>query len=75
MFLKVSPTKGMMRFGVHEKLSLRYVGPFEILKKVGVVLYCLALLPSLVGVHNIFQVSVLRKYVFDPNHMVEFGTL
>ena len=75
MFLKVSPTKGMMRFRVRRKLSPRYVGPFEILKTVGVVAYCLALSPSLVGVHNIFHISILRKYIPDPSYVVEFGPL
>ena len=75
MFLKVSPIKGVMRFGVCSKLSPRYVDPFEILKRIRVVAYYLALLPSLVEVHNIVHISMLRKYVHDPSHMMEFGLL
>ena len=75
VLLKVSPTKGVMRFGVRGKLSPRYVGPFEILEKIGAVAYRLALPPSLAGVHNVFHVSMLRKYVPDPNHVVELGPL
>lgn len=51
------------------------MGPFEILEKVRVVAYRLALSPSLIGVHNIFHISVLRKYVPDSNYMVEFEPL
>ena len=75
IFLKVSPTKGVMRFGVCRKLSPRYESPFEILEKVGVVAYRLALPPSFVGVHNIFHISMLRKYVPNPSHVVEFEPL
>ena len=64
-----------MRFGVHRKLSPRYVSPFEILEKIGMVAYRLALPSSLIKVDNAFHVSMLRKYILDPSHMVEFGPL
>ena len=51
-----------MRFGKKGKLSPRFVGPFEILKRIGKVAYELTLLPTLAGVHNVFHVSMLRKY-------------
>ncbi|XP_069149236.1 uncharacterized protein [Solanum lycopersicum] len=51
VFLKVSPMKGVMRFGKRGKLSPRYIGPFEFLKRVGDVAYKLALPPGLSGVH------------------------
>ena len=57
VFLKISLTKGVIIFGARGKLSLRYIGPFEILKRVGEVAYRLALPPSLEGVHNVFHVS------------------
>ena len=57
VFLKVSPTKGVRRFGIKEKLSLRFVGPFEILERIGVVAFRLALPPSLDKVHNVFHVE------------------
>ena len=63
VFLKISPTKGVIRFGSRGKLSPRFIGPFEILERVGEVAYRLALPPSLDGVHEVFHVSQLRKYV------------
>ena len=59
MFLKISLTKGVIRFGVRGKLNPKYIGPFEILERVGEVAYRLALLSSLEGVHNMFHVSKL----------------
>jgi hypothetical protein len=53
--------KGVKRFGVKGKLAPRYIGPFPILKKCGIVAYKLDLPPSLVGVHDIFHVSQLKK--------------
>ena len=71
VFLKVSPMKSMMRFGRKEKLNHRFMGPFEILERVGTLAYKVALLPSLSKIHNVFHVSTLRKYVFDISHIVE----
>ncbi|XP_077249146.1 uncharacterized protein LOC143888585 [Tasmannia lanceolata] len=70
VFLKVSPTKGVMRFGIRGKLSPRFVGPYDVLEKLGTVAYRLALPPTLAGVHNVFHVSMLRKYVPDPSHVI-----
>ncbi|KAL5542751.1 hypothetical protein UlMin_010461 [Ulmus minor] len=71
VFLKVAPMKGVMRFGKKGKLSPRYIGPFEILERIGKVAYKLALPSELAAVHNIFHVSMLRKYVSDPLHVLE----
>ncbi|XP_060216698.1 uncharacterized protein LOC132644138 [Lycium barbarum] len=71
ILLKVSPMKGVMRFGKKRKLSPRYIGPFEILKRIRAVAYRLALPPSLAGVHSVFYVSMLRKYSRDPSHIVQ----
>jgi hypothetical protein len=57
VYLKVSPMKGVKRFGVIWKISPRYIGPFPILEKCGNVAYKLELPPSLAGVHDIFHVS------------------
>ena len=70
VFLKVSPMKGVMRFGQRGKLSPRFVGPFEILERIGAVAYKVALPPSLASVHNVFHVSTLRKYEPDPSHVL-----
>uniref|UniRef100_A0A2N9EHF1 Integrase catalytic domain-containing protein n=1 Tax=Fagus sylvatica TaxID=28930 RepID=A0A2N9EHF1_FAGSY len=75
VFLRVSPTKGVMRFGIKGKLSPRFIGPFEVLERVGEVAYRLALPPMLAGVHNVFHVSMLRKYVPDCNHVVAYEPL
>ncbi|XXG82457.1 hypothetical protein AAC387_Pa10g0403 [Persea americana] len=75
VFLKVSPTKGVMRFGNKGKLSPRFVGPFEILERIGDMAYRLALPPQLVDVHDVFHVSMLRKYEPDPSHVLSFEEL
>lgn len=71
VYLKVSPTKGVMRFGEKGKLSPRYIGPYEVLERIGTLAYRLALPPILAQVHNVFHVSQLRKYVPDPSHVLE----
>ena len=50
-----------------------YIGPFEVLERVGIVSYRLALPPSLSGVHEVFHVSMLRKYTPDPTYVVDWG--
>ena len=65
VFLKVAPIKGAMRFGRKRKLSPRYINPFKIIDMVGEDAYCLALPPDIAAVHNVFHVSMLRKYVGD----------
>ncbi|KAL5548306.1 hypothetical protein UlMin_003537 [Ulmus minor] len=62
--------KGVMRFGKKGKLSPRYIGPFEILERIGKVAYKLALPSELSAVHNVFHVSMLRKYILDPSHVL-----
>ena len=71
VFLKVSPMKGVRRFGIKGKLSPHFVGPFKILERIGVVAYRLALPPSLDKVHDVFHISMLRKCVSDPDQIVE----
>ena len=71
VFLKVMPKSGVIRFGKWGKLSPRYIGPFEVLERVGIVAYKLALPPSLSSVHDVFHVFMLRKYTPDPTHVVD----
>ena len=63
----------MVIFGKRGKLSLRYIGPFEVLERVGTVVYRLALSPRLSGVHIVFHVSMLRKYTLDSTHVMDWG--
>jgi hypothetical protein len=70
VYLKVSPMKGVKRFGVTGKLSPHYIGPFLILEKCGKVAYKLELPPSLTGVHDIFHVSQLKKCLKAPVDVV-----
>ena len=71
VFLKVSPSKGVHRFGKRGKLKPRYIGPFEVLQRIGPVAYRIALPPELSQVHDVFHVSMLRKYVHDPTHVID----
>ncbi|GJX17875.1 putative reverse transcriptase domain-containing protein [Tanacetum coccineum] len=66
VLLKVSPWKGMVRFWKKGKLAPRFVGPFEIVEKVGLVAYRLDLLEELNGVHDAFHVSNHKKCLADP---------
>ena len=75
VFLKVSPTRGVVRFGKRGKLSPRFIGPFEVVQRIGECAYRLALPPSLSGVHDVFHVSMLRKYIIDPSHMLDYTGL
>jgi hypothetical protein len=64
--LKVSPTKVIVRFGIKWKLRPRYIGPNLITAQVGSLAYHLRLPKSMAGVHPVFHVSMLRKYIRDP---------
>jgi len=68
----VSPLKGSIRFGQNGKLSPRFIESFEISQKVGLVAYRQALPPSLQGIHDVFHVSSLRKYISDPDHVIRY---
>ncbi|KAK6144763.1 hypothetical protein DH2020_021583 [Rehmannia glutinosa] len=70
VFIKVSPMKGIMRFGKKGKLSPRYVGPYMIVKRMGKVAYKLELPQEMTTIHNVFHVSMLKKYVPDPSHVL-----
>ena len=75
VFLKVMPKRGVVRFGKDGKLSPRFIGPFEIFERVGTVAYRLDLLPNISGVHEVFHVSMLRRYTPDPAHVVDWGEI
>ncbi|KAM1420988.1 hypothetical protein ACFX2I_003300 [Malus domestica] len=69
VFLKVSPQKGIHRFGMKGKLAPRYVGPFKIIERVGNVAYKLELPPQLGHIHNVFHVSKLKKSAPKIQHI------
>ena len=75
--LKVSPWKKVMRFGKKGKLNPRFIGPYEVIEKKtkGPVAYRLALPPDLEKMHNVFHVSMLRRYRSDPSHVVSTKTI
>ena len=75
VFLKVMPKRRVIRFDKRGKLSPRYIGPFEVLERVGAVAYQLALPPSLSSVDEVFHISMLRKYTPDSTHIVDWGEL
>ncbi|KAL8108681.1 hypothetical protein AgCh_024953 [Apium graveolens] len=72
VLLKISPWKGLSRFRKKRKLSPRYVGPSEILRRVGKVAYELALPPHMQHIHNVFHVSILKHYFPNSNHVIEY---
>ncbi|XP_069144505.1 uncharacterized protein [Solanum lycopersicum] len=64
-----------MRFGKRGKLSPRYIGPFEVLKRLGEMAYELALPPGLSGVHPVFHVSMLKRYHGDGNYIIRWDSV
>ncbi|GKC95658.1 putative reverse transcriptase domain-containing protein [Tanacetum coccineum] len=75
VLLKVSPWKCVVRFGKKGKLAPRFVGPFEIIEKVGPVAYRLDLPEELNGVHDMFHISNLRKCLADPTLQVPLNEI
>ena len=69
------PKRGVVRFDKRGKLSAKFIGPFEIIERVGTVAYRLALPPSMSGVHKVFHVSMLRRYTPDPAHVKDWGEI
>ncbi|KAA3479949.1 integrase [Gossypium australe] len=70
LFLKVSPWKKILRFGRKGKLSLRFIGPYEVIERIGPVAYWLALPLELEKIHNLFHVLMLRRYRSDPSDVI-----
>ena len=68
--MRISPWKRVLRFGKKGKLSPLYMGPYVIVERIREVAYRLRLPPELVRIHNVFHVSMLRKYMADPSHVL-----
>jgi hypothetical protein len=75
VFLKVSPMRGVMQFGKKGKFSPRFIGLFEITQKVGKLAYRIAIPPNLIGMHDVFHVSMLRKCIANPEVIMEYEPL
>jgi hypothetical protein len=71
IYLRVSPTKGVQRFGIKGKLAPRYIGPIEILKVCGPVAYKVRLPSQMAAIHDVFHISQLKKCIKVPTEIVE----
>lgn len=71
VYVHVVAKKSTLQWGGCAKLALQFCCPFQILPRIGLVSYQLAL-PSHIRVHNVFHVYVLRKYIYDPNHIINW---
>jgi hypothetical protein len=74
VFLKVKANKSSLRSRNCSKLAARFCGPFEILERIGPVAYMLAL-PASMTIHNVFHVSLLKKYMPDVNHVIDWNVI
>ena len=74
VFLKVKTNRSSLELGSCAKLEERFCGPFEILERIGPVAYMLAL-PASMTVHSVFHVSLLKKYVPDTSHVIDWTVI
>jgi hypothetical protein len=74
VFLKVKSNRSSLKLGNCSKLEAHYCGPFEILERIGPVAYMIALSASM-SVHNVFHVSLLKKYIPDANHVIDWNVI
>jgi hypothetical protein len=75
IYLRVSPTKGVQRFGIKGKFAPRYIGPFEIIENCGPVAYRIHLPTQLAAIHDVFHISQLKKCIKVPTEVLESQTI
>jgi hypothetical protein len=74
VFLKVKANKSSLKLGNCSKLVARDCGPFEILERIGPMTYMIAF-PASMSIHNVFHVSLLKKYIPDANHVIDWNVI
>jgi hypothetical protein len=74
VFLKVKASKISLKLGNCSKLAARYCGSFEILERIGPIAYMITL-PASMSIHNVFHVSLLKKYIPDANHVIDWNVI
>jgi hypothetical protein len=74
VFLKVKSRGISLKLGKCSKLETHYYGPFEILERIGPIAYMLAF-PKSLCIHNVFHVSLIKKYVHDANHIIYWNVI
>lgn len=71
VFIKFTPMKGHTRFGTNGKLAPRYIEPYEVIEKLSLVVYQVALPPDMEHMHNIFHISMLRESILDSQQVIK----
>jgi hypothetical protein len=74
VLLKVKENKSSLKLGNCSKLAARYCGTFEILERIGPLDYMISF-PASMTIHNVFQVSLLKKYIPDDNHVIDWNAI
>jgi hypothetical protein len=74
VFLKVKANRSSLKLGSCAKLAAKFCGPFEILERIGLVAYMIAL-PTFMFVHNVFHVALIKKYIPDANHVIDWNVI
>ena len=74
VYLRVKERKSSLKLGSFSKLSRRFCGPFEVLERIGLVSFRLAF-PASNKAHNVFHVSLIKKYVHGPNHVIDWNVI
>ena len=74
VYLRFKPKKSSLKLGSCTKFTSRFCGPFQVLERIGPVAYKLAL-PTHLGIHNIFHISLLNKYVYDSTHIIDWNVV